>query len=331
MFPRRSLAHTWRRGFTLIELLVVIAIIAILIGLLLPAVQKVREAAARMKCQNNLKQIGLALHNHESTKGKFPPGTLSATRFAGNEWPYFLHYLLPSLEQQNYHAALGGDAMLPPYPHYGPTPPPAWPVEVRDKSIPGFICPSDGRSRMKNVGQDGLRLFATNYYGMFSGLRDLENWNSNYPPEQRALFAMGPASARKFSDITDGTSNTVAAVEYLTGTGDSDVRGLLYTTRAGGQFLYAAQTPNTSVPDNMLDYPGFCQGTNNQPGQNLPCVADGGNEFGGNNTVAARSRHTGGVNVVLCDGSVRFVNNSIPLATWQRLAWIADGQVVGNY
>ena len=283
-----------------------------------------------MQCGNNLKQIGVALHNHHDSRDKFPPGTLSATRFAGNEFPYFLHFLLPYIEQQNYHTALGGDAMLPPYPHSAGASA-SWPAAVKDKSISAFVCPSDGRAKLKSVGPDGMKLFATNYLGMFSGLRDFENWNSNYPAQQKALFAMGPASARRFADIADGTSNTVAVVEYLTGTGESDVRGLPYTTRAGGQFLYAAQTPNTSAADNMLDYPGFCQGGNNQPGQNLPCFPDNGSEFGGNNSVASRSRHTGGVNVVFCDGHVGFIKNSINLTTWQYLAWIADGQVLGDY
>ena len=135
-------------------------------------------------------------------------------------------------------------------------------------------------------------------------------------------------------------------VEYLTGTGISDVRGWIYTNRAGGQFLYPTLTPNSTSPDVLLNLSlaanngtcGFCPNDGlgagggssaSIPYKNLPCTGDStGNPGGANNYVGSRSGHTGGVNVVFCDGHVTFVVNSVNLATWQNLAWIADGNVV---
>jgi prepilin-type processing-associated H-X9-DG protein len=225
---------------------------------------------------------------------------------------------------------------ITPQPYDRPTP---YPASIQGVVLSIFACPSDySKTNPKNDG-NGNMLFACNYFGMFSGLRDSDIWGeTTFPATETALFNMGTST--KMSDISDGTSNSLAVVEYLTGLDNTDVRGSIATNRAGGQFLYASQTPNSPSPDILLDYSGFCQSdgggpngtsSHNQPALNLPCVGDNSADFGGNNTVTSRSRHSGGVNVVFCDGHVAFIQNSIPLATWQYLAWICDGNSIPAY
>jgi prepilin-type N-terminal cleavage/methylation domain-containing protein/prepilin-type processing-associated H-X9-DG protein len=328
-----------RRGFTLIELLVVIAIIGVLIGLLLPAVQKVREAANRMKCANNIKQVALALHNYESTFSTFPPGTKANSVFSynysangGYEWTYFIHMILPQLEQDAYYRLIGGPDFNIPNPWVSPS---SWPQAVQAQVIATLHCPSDsGDPNGNQPSISSATLTKSNYMGIFSGLQDSDTWYATFPSTQRALFQIGKPT--RIADIIDGTSNSIALVEYLSGISDptnGDIRGCIATNRAGAQFLYVTHTPNTSSPDVSLDLAGFCQsgGTpdHNMPNINLPCIGDNSNNFGGNNYASARSLHTGGVNVALCDGSVRFVANGISLTTWQAMGWISDGQVLG--
>jgi prepilin-type N-terminal cleavage/methylation domain-containing protein/prepilin-type processing-associated H-X9-DG protein len=322
-----------RQGFTLIELLVVIAIIAVLIGLLLPAVQKVREAASRLKCQANLKQLGLALHNYHDSQGAFPPGTYCSTNgWAGDpdpakEWVYLLHYLLPYLEESPTYQVLGG-------PHWALGRPwfageaPAW-APLFGHSIPALLCPSDRGTPTSTHAAVGVPLARTNYLGFFSGTHDRHNWSQSYPAEQRALFTLGKGRALRMSGVTDGTSNTLALGEYVGGVGQADSRGWFYSNRAGNQLLYATRTPNSPSPDVLISFDGYCSPGYNQPTQ--PCVVDDGDGYGGNNVVSSRSRHAGGVNAVFCDGHVRFVADGIPLGTWQNLAWVADGNPSGDY
>ena len=134
--PRSETRNPKALGFTLVELLVVITIIGILIALLLPAVQAAREAARRGQCSNNLKQIGVALHNFESQHGTFPPGVKQKVQLGDDQWAYLLHYLLPYLEQQAYYDTLGGPQFNLKYPWYTPTQP-AW-AQLANMPLPMF-------------------------------------------------------------------------------------------------------------------------------------------------------------------------------------------------
>ncbi|MES2791837.1 MAG: DUF1559 domain-containing protein [Planctomycetota bacterium] len=309
-----------RPGFTLIELLVVIAIIAVLIALLLPAVQQAREAARRSQCKNNLKQLGLALHNYHDNFSRFPPGSISRSggSFGGPEWPYLLHFLLPNMDQ----AAMYNELAL----NWGrPGPwidPAAWPTTVRT-ALPALQCPSDGMGGAIKTAGTAVNLPSSNYMGFFSGLND----GQTAADALATRGAFGINRGAGIRDLKDGSSNTMLMAEYLTGT-NTDWRGWFYTNRAGAQYLHATNPPNSAVPDNLLDYPYACTPAVNLPLQNLPCLADGNTA---NNFSTSRSRHVGGTQVLLGDGAVRFVSANISLTTWQNLTWISDGQVIGEF
>jgi prepilin-type N-terminal cleavage/methylation domain-containing protein len=335
--PRRFAA------FTLIELLVVIAIIAVLIGLLLPAVQKVREAAARIKCANNLKQLGVAMHAYHDVRNRLPsPGVHNrdgndAAAADSTSWgPSWGVSILPFMEQ---------DPLFRKYDYtqigtkYGANP------AVVSVEIPTFKCPSDG-NKLPWV-NSGVNYARGNYATNCGAGNAWSTTDANLPVERGpfslGLPAGGPAPlpyfqdnlgyGAKFANITDGTSNTAMLSELIAGDQPGDVRGVWgYPAGAyfcGGAPSYANPriliTPNSNALDNnFCDRPPFCSASNTD--RQLRCLTETGRPY-----QTARSKHTGGVQVCLCDGSVRFVRDSIDLANWRRLLAEADGAVVANY
>ena len=331
-----------RRGFTLIELLVVIAIIAVLIALLLPAVQAAREAARRIQCTNNLKQIGLAMHNYQSANNSLPPG------IKGSIWGTWLVFVLPYVEQSSMYNSwnsFGNNAV-------GATAEPityssAYNLTVTSQRINAYTCPSDIPNSPIYSAAFGGQTWVTshNYAANFGNLHVFQEASFNGVPFlgapfgdigspnltlTEALYATinaEPLSCINFQAITDGLSNTLMTAEVIQGQGQSPAAYQLtgFGWWYGGCTFESFLGPNSTLPDQM-EGASYCNTTNSL---NPPCIAAPGGDLT-QITNAARGRHPGGVNTGMCDGSVRFVKNSINLYTWKSLSSTHGGEIISN-
>jgi prepilin-type N-terminal cleavage/methylation domain-containing protein/prepilin-type processing-associated H-X9-DG protein len=357
-----------RSGFTLIELLVVIAIIGILIALLVPAVQAAREAARRTRCTNNLKQIGLALHNYEGAHGSFPPGAITYQEspldcnVVRRGFSLFA-LILPQMEQQavydaiNFHFSTG---RLPPMEYGFPE------AGLTNRTgliarINSFVCPSDSEQRPYDLSASTNGYGQASYAGM-CGTRDIFRWYCGCPVRFVGGSCAGGVEIEpdgvfgynwtyKTADVIDGTSHTIFVGEFARFKNDPDP---VFNTWSRSLWFGSRLSPDTSRPeglassvpainadlaaDDLVHYPRTLGPTSDTDGWlyvPAPRYRDLG-QFG------FRSQHPGGANFLFGDGSVRFLKETIDMGTasylpaatrnvgmYRKLSTKADGEAVG--
>jgi prepilin-type N-terminal cleavage/methylation domain-containing protein len=328
-----------RRGFTLIELLVVIAIIAVLIGLLLPAVQAAREAARRAQCVNNLKQIGIALHNYHTINGTFPFGGIEVGPCCSS--PNLLNWaicLLPQMEQvplfNSYNLLLPNDVYL------GTSKGVVENATLRTAKLAAYICPSDLNTDRTDIPESGPGnsaglQYAPGSYRAIGGADDglpasigyiywddsgAQTYNGKNLGWRGVLHSIAPSSStngnkglncESMSSITDGSSNTAVVTEYHTRTHN--------TRRTFWSYAYNTYSLGTSVDQTRSLIPSFdqCAAAPGLDGSNL-CKRG----FG--------SLHPGGLNALMGDASIRFIKQSINMKNWMALATIQGGEILSS-
>ena len=318
-----------RHAFTLVELLVVIAIIGILIALLLPAVQAAREAARRMQCSNNLKQIGIGMHGYHSAYGILPVGSYSCC------WGTWAIGIMPYIEltdefDRYYHEGKY-DTLGSKYRYNESMNRP-----VTENRVGAYTCPSDiprEFSKMPkhnyavNFGNTGIIIHSSGLIGHMGGAKQsMPGADFGGAPFEAGGHVGYEPPAFKFRDISDGLSSTLMAGEVIQGndgpSGRYDLRGLIWWGYAAGISTYVAA--NSFEPDVVHDA-NYCYP--DDPA-NPPCYGPHSDTLP--LMMAVRSRHPGGANALRCDGSVKFYSNDIDVWTWRALGTSHGGETIGG-
>lgn len=307
-----------RRGFTLIELLVVIAIIAVLIALLLPAVQQAREAARRSQCKNNLKQIGIAMHNYHDTFNVFPPGVIAhaaaGSTGIGTGWAWGT-FILPYIDQAPLYNQLSPSGLMDLSN--------ATTLGLLRTPIAGYNCPSDPMGSavpntlaMVRSGTTTAAIGKSNYLATAAGNQEVPC--GGFGSKRNGMFFWN--SSTRIRDITDGTTNVFMVMERDT-IRESPRTGVTIEQRMGA--VWAGTSMPTCIDGNYDMLNVLCVV--------YPTYAEVGGSATRHDRRDTSSAHEGGVHVALADGSVRFISENGSLANYMNLAAISDGVVVSDF